>query len=172
MTQKRTLLLNNNYEVLGFIPERKTFILLWKDKVEVISNWDDEVNWGTTKINHPAVIRLINLIKRRKYFNITFSKKLLFKRDNYQCLYCYKPLTDSQVTIDHVIPKYLGGKTSFTNCVTSCKECNNKKGNKTLEQAGMVLIKHPNYPPHMVGYNIPSYYEHWHQDWDYFVSNH
>ena len=70
---KKTLLLNASYEVLSFIPERKVFKLLFKDKVEVISAWDDIITWGSGKVKHPSILRLKTHVKRN-YFNSNFSR--------------------------------------------------------------------------------------------------
>jgi 5-methylcytosine-specific restriction endonuclease McrA len=50
------------------------------------------------------------------------------------------------LTIDHVIPQSRGGKNSFENCVTSCFDCNNKKGNRTPNEANMYMKRRPYSP--------------------------
>ena len=145
MTSKKTLLLNASYEVLSFITEKKAFKLLIKEKVEVVSSWNDLVNWGDGKIKHPATLRLKKHV-RRNYFNSNFSRKALVKRDRSTCQYCGKKLTASMITIDHVLPRAQGGVTSFVNCVVCCQLCNNKKADKTPEQAGMKLLRKPTHP--------------------------
>src|ERR1035437_1755276 len=142
---KKTLLLNSSFEVLSFIPERKAFKLLCKDKVEIISNWDDVVAYGPIKIKHPSILRLKTHVKRN-YFNSNFSRKALVKRDKSTCQFCGRRLSASQITVDHVNPRAQGGITSFMNCVVSCQECNNKKADRTPEQAGMALLKKPTHP--------------------------
>ncbi|HRU40063.1 MAG TPA: HNH endonuclease, partial [Candidatus Goldiibacteriota bacterium] len=90
-----------------------------------------------------------------------FSKKSVFIRDNYQCQYCgchsVKP------TIDHIIPRCKGGKNDWTNTVTACHACNNKKGDRTLKEAGMKLIRQPAEPKFMVYSSIitPSRMKKW-----------
>ena len=165
---KKTLLLNASYEVLAFIPERKAFKLLCKEKVEVISNWEDLVKWGTDRIQHPSILRLKNHV-RRNFFNSNFSRKALVKRDKSRCQYCNEKLTASQITIDHVLPKAQGGVTSFTNCVVCCHYCNNKKADRTPEQSGMILAKKPTHPSFSAHYNIADSQEFWHNDWDDFL---
>lgn len=168
---KKTLLLNASYEVLSFIPERKVFKLLFKDKVEVISSWDDTITWGQGKVKHPSILRLKNHV-RRNYFNSNFSRKALVKRDRSSCQYCNRKLTASQITIDHVNPRAQGGITSFTNCVVCCQVCNNKKADKTPEQANMALLKKPTHPSFSAAhYYIADPQEHWHTDWDDFLGN-
>lgn len=166
---KKTLLLNASYEVLSFIPERKAFKLLCKDKVEVVSSWKDRIQWGQDKqIYHPSILRLKRLV-RRNYFNSNFSRKALVKRDRSCCQYCGVKLTASEITIDHVKPKAKGGKTSFMNCVVSCVSCNNHKADRTPEEAGMKLMKKPTHPSFAAHYNISDPQKYWHEDWDDFL---
>lgn len=162
---KKTLLLNSSYEVLSFITERRMLKLLIKDKAEIISHWDDYISWKTGKIKHPAILRLKHHVKRN-FVNTNFSRFAIVKRDKSQCQYCDKKLMPSQITIDHVIPKSKKGATSFMNCVVSCHACNNKKGDKTLEQSGMVLLRKPTHPSFTAKYFIHDNHEQWHSDWN------
>lgn len=167
---KKTLLLNASYEVLSFIPDRKAFKLLFKeDKVEVISNWDDTITWSNGDIKHPAILRLKNHVKRN-YFNSNFSRKALIKRDRSTCQYCGKKLTAASVTIDHVNPRAQGGITSFVNCVVCCHTCNNKKADRTPEQAAMILLKKPTHPSFSASHYLADPQEYWHPDWSSFLN--
>lgn len=65
------------------------------------------------------------------------------------CQYCGKACEPSELTIDHIFPQSRGGsKTSWTNVTTACWKCNNKKGNKTPEEAGMELLSVSSVPKH------------------------
>ncbi len=169
---KKTLLLSASYEVISFIPERKVYKLLFspKDKVEVISSWDDDVIWANGKIKHPSILRLKNHVKRN-FFNSNFSRKALVKRDKSMCQYCSKKLSASQITIDHVLPKAQRGGTSFTNCVVSCQICNGKKADRTPEQAGMLLLKKPTHPSFAAQHYVADPQEYWHDDWNDYLRN-
>lgn len=91
------------------------------------------------KIRVPEVIRsTYDRIPKRK---VVFSRRNLWKRDKMRCQYCGRKPKPDEITIDHVIPKSHGGKTTFENCVLACFECNKKKDNRTPEQAKMPLIK-------------------------------
>lgn len=162
---KKTLLLNSSFEVLSFIPERKVFKLLFKDKVEVISSWDDIITWGNGKVKHPSILRLKKYVKRN-FFNSNFSRKALVKRDRSICQFCGRKLTASQITIDHVLPRAQGGITSFINCVVCCQDCNNRKADKTSEQASMKLLRKPTHPSFSAHYFVADPQEYWHSDWD------
>jgi hypothetical protein len=166
---KKTLLLDASYQVLSFIPERKMFKLLFKNKIEVEDTWDDEIIWVSGKIKHPSIVRLKTHV-RRNYFNSNFSRKALVKRDRSVCQFCGKKLTASQITIDHVLPRAQGGITSFTNCVVCCQICNNKKADRTPEQAGMTLLKKPTHPSFSSHHYVADPQEHWFSGWDNFLS--
>jgi len=71
------------------------------------------------------------------------SNFALFARDKYLCLYCGQHFPKDKLTRDHVIPRGLGGKDAWTNCVSACRPCNHHKGCRTPEQAGMSLIAVP-----------------------------
>lgn len=165
---KKTLLLNSNYEVLSFITDRKAFKLIFKDKVDILSSWDEKIKCGSINLDYPATIKLKNLIKRNYYF-IHFSRHAIVKRDNQTCQYCFKKLTAGEVTIDHVVPKSKGGNSSFTNCVVSCNPCNNKKSDLTLEQSGLKLTVKPTHPSFDGKYYFSHPPKYWHQDWDLFL---
>ncbi len=121
---QKTLLLSASYEAISFINYKKVIKLVIKDKVEIIENWDNNISWFSGEMKLPAILRLKNNI-RINFFNLNFSRKSVIKRDNSKCQYCNIKLSSSQITIDHIIPRAQGGKTSFTNCVVSCKFCNN-----------------------------------------------
>ncbi len=65
------------------------------------------------------------------------------RRDGHACVYCG---SKKNLTIDHIIPKSKGGDNTWKNLVTCCSPCNLKKGDKSLEEIGMKLIKKPTEP--------------------------
>jgi 5-methylcytosine-specific restriction endonuclease McrA len=67
-------------------------------------------------------------------------------RDNYTCQYCGKKFPVRQLTMDHVWPLSRGGRKSWKNIVTACQKCNQKKGCKTPQEAGMRLLNKPQEP--------------------------
>jgi len=77
---------------------------------------------------------------------VVFSRRNLFKRDRYTCQYCGVQPGPESLTIDHIHPKAKGGVSSWTNCVLACIDCNKRKADLTLEQAGMSLRKVPSKP--------------------------
>jgi hypothetical protein len=74
------------------------------------------------------------------------DRMIMYGRDRYMCAYCGDVHEPKSLTIDHVHPKSKGGKNTWVNCVTACKPCNLRKGNKTVEQAKMPLLYVPYAP--------------------------
>jgi hypothetical protein len=71
------------------------------------------------------------------------NNRTLFRRDAHVCLYCGQHHRHSELTRDHVTPISQGGLDRWTNVVTACRRCNNHKGGRTPEQAGMQLLAVP-----------------------------
>ena len=134
MTQ--VILLNADYTFLNIVNWKKAFTLIAKDKVEVVKYGEKAIkNVQGLLLQIPAVMRLIKLIRTIYRTRVPFSKKNVMVRDGFKCAYC--KTEHVRFTIDHVVPKSRGGKSTFENCVTSCKSCNNKKGSKTCNEAHM-----------------------------------
>ncbi len=95
----------------------------------------------------PSVIRLSAYI-HLPYKNIELSRKNIIRRDGHRCQYCSK--SSPPLTIDHVMPKSRGGSDTWENLVCACVRCNNRKGNRTPEEAGMPLLRRPRKPSHIM----------------------
>jgi 5-methylcytosine-specific restriction endonuclease McrA len=93
----------------------------------------------------PEIIKL-NGYDKLKIYRVTFSRANIFKRDHFSCQYCGDKPGTEELTIDHVIPKALGGKTNWENCVVACVPCNSKKADKLLKNTSMKLLKTPVIP--------------------------
>tara|TARA_R110000851_G_scaffold285440_2_gene439160 strand:+ start:350 stop:577 length:228 start_codon:yes stop_codon:yes gene_type:complete len=50
------------------------------------------------------------------------------------------------LTMDHIIPQFLGGRKEWENIVTACKKCNERKGHKKIEETSMFLLTTPKKP--------------------------
>ncbi|MSP17276.1 MAG: HNH endonuclease [Myxococcales bacterium] len=150
MTDARTLLLNSTYEPLHVISWRRAIKLLWRGKAEVVRSYDRNIRSVTLTIQMPAVVRLLRFV-RRKRSQLSFSRRNIFARDRSCCQYCARRLEASALTYDHVMPRSLGGKTDWTNIVSSCVPCNRRKGGRTPEAAGMRLLAKPKRPDWLPG---------------------
>jgi 5-methylcytosine-specific restriction endonuclease McrA len=138
--EKRVLVLNLDHSPIAVVPVQKAIVLIILEKANILSTYSYlEIRTVSRSFQYPAVIRL------SEYKNIPFKGVLLnranvFRRDKGECQYCG---SRKQLTIDHVIPRSKGGKTSWTNLVAACNRCNVNKGDKTPEQAGLTLRLEP-----------------------------
>ena len=89
----------------------------------------------------PIIASLGELSNRR--FIPALSNRLLFRRDDYRCMYCGFQFVHDDLSRDHIIPRAQGGKDRWENVVASCKRCNHSKADRTPEQAGMKLLAVP-----------------------------
>lgn len=132
------VLLNADYSFLNVTTWKRAMCLMVKSRVQVLKYSKKIVRTAEgVLIKIPAVMRLIKLIRTLYRSRVPFSKKNILTRDGFRCAYCGND--KEKLTIDHIIPKSRGGKTSFENCVSSCKPCNNKKGDQTPTEANMYL---------------------------------
>ena len=76
------------------------------------------------------------------------SNRELFSRDRHTCMYCLDAFADKHLTRDHVVPTSRGGRDEWTNVVTACKACNQRKADRTLTEIGMRLKAVPYAPNH------------------------
>jgi len=88
------------------------------------------------------VIRLLEY-RRIPHQTRALSRKNILMRDRYMCQYCQRVLPSGEMTLDHVIPRSRHGETEWENLVACCHGCNNRKGNRTPEEAGMKLLRLP-----------------------------
>lgn len=142
---KKTLVLNFSYDPMREICWQKAITLIFLNKAEIISNYNVTVSSPSTKMNIPSVIRLTSQVKW-KWQTTRFSRQNVFKRDKFRCQYCGTKHVGTDLTFDHVVPKSVGGKTGWYNIVAACKACNQKKGDRTPQQANMTLLSEPKPP--------------------------
>ena len=129
-----TLILTPDYRPANFLPLsvvswQDCIRLLVLDKIKPLEMYENRfIHSARMAIQLPAVA----VTKDWKGFkrHTRFSRSGLFVRDLFTCQYCNDIFESGELTIDHVIPRSQGGKTTWENCVTACKECNYKKGSK------------------------------------------
>lgn len=84
-----------------------------------------------------------------KHSKVALTNRTLFGRDRYLCAYCGKHEPNyHNLSRDHIMPKSRGGENTWMNVVTSCRDCNSRKGSKTLKEAGLELLYVPYVPSH------------------------
>lgn len=140
------ILLNADYTFLNLMDWKKAICLLAKGKAKVLKYGEKFVRnfTGTVKLQLPIVMILLKFIRTLYKTRVPFAKRNVIVRDGFTCAYC--GTKSKNLTIDHIVPKSRGGKSSFENCVASCVSCNSKKGRKTPSEANMFLNVKPVQP--------------------------
>ena len=143
------LVLNANFEPINICNTRRAIGLVLGGKAALIANGRGVIQTITMNYPRPSVIRLEHMVQRPRP-HIKLTRREVFRRDNYTCQYCGRKF--SNLTIDHVLPRHLGGMHTWNNVVTACAGCNHHKGGRKLEEAHMTLLKIPREPPANVEY--------------------
>jgi len=137
------LVLNANFAPINVCTTRRAIGLLLTGRASMVMNGRGEIQTVSDYIEKPSIIRLGRMVKR-PHPRVKLNKREVFRRDNFTCQYC--GARGWNLTIDHVIPRRLGGNHSWENLVTACAYCNHRKGGRTAEQAGMKLLAQPREP--------------------------
>ena len=148
------LALNASFEPLTIVPSRRAVRLVLEGKAEILEVDDGKAFRSQREVvPFPLVIRLVRFIHVPRRFRRQVTNTFLFARDNYSCQYCGRhriQLRGRQfLTRDHILPISRGGGNTWDNVVTSCSPCNNRKGNRLPEEAGLRLRSDPAEPNHV-----------------------
>jgi len=181
-----TLVLNRHWTVVNVVPVRHAIVLVCRDAARVIStdtyeshdldSWvaqavgadESSIRMVAHAIRVPEVIVLTNYGKPPRRY-VPFTRRNLYRRDQYTCQYCGKKPGSENLSIEHIVPRSQGGLTSWTNCALACVSCNVRKGNRTPELAGMRLLKQPFRPKWMPHLSLPEGVAK--KSWSQFVSD-
>ena len=140
------LVLNSTYEPMNVAAWQRAVELIFAGKAEAIHNTARQLrSAGGFAIPFPSIIRMLYYV-RRKPKRVALTKKNVLLRDNYKCGYCGRPGDRAAMTVDHVVPRAAGGKSSWENLVSACGDCNGRKRDRTPEQARMPLLRKPHEP--------------------------
>ncbi len=147
MLSDPVLVVNQNYEPLITTSVKRAIVMVYLGKASLVeARRGRRVRSVTRSIEEPSIVRL-ELYTRVPYRQVMLNRKNIIKRDNNMCQYC--GATSGNMTVDHVIPKLRKGADTWENLVCACERCNNKKGNRTPEEAGMKLRNRPRRPSHL-----------------------
>jgi 5-methylcytosine-specific restriction endonuclease McrA len=155
-----TLVLNRNWQPIHVTTVVRALVMLWNETAKAVEPEEyrlyDWAAWselaplngspcvrsahGSFRV--PEVICLAHY-DRLPGSAVTFSRRNVAKRDHHTCQYCGSQPGAEAITIDHVVPRSQGGVSNWTNCVASCVRCNALKADRTPEQVGMKLRRHP-----------------------------
>ena len=135
---KPVLLLNADATPVSFLPISS---ITWQDAIkfifvgsaEPLHTYDDWiVRSPSTIMKVPSVIILKKQVRAIRTWVARDAggpqRHLVFLRDNYFCQYCNEQFPRKLLTLDHVIPRYHGGRTTWNNVTTCCSVCNSRRG--------------------------------------------
>ncbi len=162
------LVLNRIYVPIQVIGAKRALSLLYKDSAEIVTQEEDRIcsydfpRWIELSMNgyaaaqglddfvHTPVLRILvpRIIRLRRYDRfplraVKFNRRNILARDEHRCQYCGKRLPPSSLSIDHVVPRSRGGKSTWGNVVAACNACNTRKGGRLPHEAAM----HPLHAP-------------------------
>lgn len=165
--QRPTLVLNRSWQPVNVATVARALVLVWSDTARVVDPQDYQLyeweDWAqlvpdddqpfiqavSQRIRVPEIITL-NSFNRIPATTVAFSRRNIFRRDRMTCQYCGRRPRSDELTIDHVVPRSQGGKSTWENSVLACVRCNHTKADRTPERAGMKLrtpAKHPSWNP-------------------------
>src|SRR5215217_3550532 len=140
----QVLVLNASFEPLNVCTVRRAHVLVFKGKAEVIEQLEQPLRAAAASFPWPHVIRLLNYVRVPRAIQRKISRRALFARDGWRCVYC--GTSGGRLTLDHVVPRSRGGESVWENVVTACAPCNLRKGDRSLEESGFTLTRLPKAP--------------------------
>ena len=162
MSDAHVLVLNRHYQPVQVTSVRRALTMVYMGAARALDrqyrqfdfpSWaalaaevgDETIGTPSRRIVIPRVV-VLQAYDRVPVGRIRFSRHNIFARDDHTCQYCGARLPRRDLNLDHVVPRSKGGKTNWENVVTSCIECNFKKGGRTPDEAGMRLVRAPHRP--------------------------
>ncbi len=143
------LVLNADFRPLSYFP-----LSLWSwqdsvkavflDRVNIVSEYSRKVHSPSFEMQLPSVISLKRYVRLDR--RPAFTRFNVFLRDSFDCQYCGGGFRSEDLTFDHLVPRSLGGRTTWTNVLTACQNCNIRKGDRRAKACGMHPLRAPYQP--------------------------
>ena len=140
--QEPVLVLNATFEPINVTAVRRAMVLMIKGVAQAEEVNHTQVHSVSRQLPVPSVIRLL-AYRHIPQQTRALSRKNILLRDRNTCQFCSRTLPASELTLDHVLPRSRGGRSSWENLVACCYKCNNSKGDRTPEEAGIALTRRP-----------------------------
>ncbi len=162
MIEANVLVLNRSFFPIHVTSVRRAFCLLYRGIAHAVDeqfktfdfeSWsnlrvlqdEDAIGLVDRMIRVPQVILIVTFDRMPKG-TIRFTRLNIYLRDKGTCQYCGKKYSKSDLSLDHVVPRAYGGRSTWENIVCCCSTCNRTKGGRTPHEAGMRLLKKPKKP--------------------------
>lgn len=165
MVSQSVLVLNRNWNAIHVCSVKRAIGLVFQDLAHVVTEdyrTFDFNTWtelsrhmdehGNEFIRTPSMRVLVPEVIILRHFNrmpprtIKFNRKNIYIRDSHTCQYCGAKPPKEQLTIDHVLPRSRGGRSTWENVVLACQDCNSRKGDRLLPDLPMKLSRKPKRP--------------------------
>lgn len=164
LLDQQVLVLNKYWVAVHICSVRRALTLLFQEMARVVTEdmqTYDFASWRELSQvadgNHPLIhtpqfqMLLPKVIVLSRYHKcppriVKFNRRNIFMRDRHTCQYCGVQPDDDDLTIDHVIPRSRGGKTTWENIVLACTDCNARKGDRLPSECGMHPLRPPKKP--------------------------
>ena len=140
--QDPVLVLNSTFEPIHVTAVRRALVLTLKGVAQVEELNAAKVHSPSQMHSVPSVIRLLSY-RHIPQQSRALSRKNILLRDRNTCQFCGEQFSAGELTLDHVMPRSRGGPSSWENLVACCYQCNNRKGDRTPEEAGIRLQRRP-----------------------------
>ncbi|MBK6431977.1 MAG: HNH endonuclease [Anaerolineae bacterium] len=163
------LVLNASYEPLSVVSVRRAIVLLLKEKAELVEAAEAYLRAEQQAFRVPLVIRLVCYVRIPMHLSLPLSRRTVISRDHYTCQYCGCQFGRSDLTLDHVVPRSRGGATAWENVVAACRGCNQRKGNRTPDEAGYALLSVPRRPRYIALTLLNEYSPGHHSSWQKYL---
>ena len=139
-------MLNASYEELTSVGWQRAITLVFQGKAVIEESIDGmEIRHPHGSYPWPKTVRLVSYVRIPFTFGVVpWTKSGVMKRDKYKCIFCGKGAD----TVEHLLPKSRWPELSrdWENTAAACFKCNNKKGDRTLEEANMRTLFTPETP--------------------------
>ncbi len=136
------LVLNATFEPINICAARRAIVLVLKGVARAEEIHGQPLHSAQARFPLPSVIRLLDY-RRIPHRGRALSRKNILMRDRHICQYCGVARPAQELTLDHVVPRSRGGKSSWENLVACCQACNHHKGDRLPQEAEMTLLRSP-----------------------------
>ncbi|MHC4956535.1 MAG: HNH endonuclease [Planctomycetota bacterium] len=184
---ERTLVLNRSWVAITTTTVRNALSMVYQGAAKVIcantyqahdfhswaevgAAWDEPgVRTISVRVRVPEII-VLAVYDGFPQRTVAFSRRNLYRRDRFTCQYCGERPGTEELTIDHVVPRSRGGRSTWQNCVLACVDCNKRKANRLPAEAGVRLSRPPNVP--RWSWDVEVAVGHRKSSWGQFLSDH
>src|SRR5213595_4138497 len=151
LMQEPVLVLNATYEPINVTAVRRAMVLMLKVVAQAEEMHNAEVHSAAHAHKVPSVIRLL-AYRHIPQQSRALSRKNILLRDRNTCQFCVRVFPSSELTLDHVVPRSRGGRSSWENLVECCYRCNNRRATARRKKPGLKLERRPRpFTLHMIG---------------------